>query len=288
LRSIKKYVKDRNNPHSRERQTDRQNRGHNILHPTHIMVTLPFLGDLTPDLSTPNLLLLATYAQATVLSYAVFFPPNPNPAVTNPSDRIGSWILHDFVLYHLSTLGLILTWTPPLLLLLFPELRAAPSALCPDPSHLSERLFTWTPYTATCLGLLIVAALVRLEAFRELGTNFTFRISQPSGLVKTGLYRHVQHPSYPTALVVFLAGMALLGRPDGAFGCWTPPQVVEYLGGWENAVRRFWAGWAVAAACAMAGGWIRVKDEEALLRRTFGKEWEGYHKVTKRFIPGVI
>jgi protein-S-isoprenylcysteine O-methyltransferase Ste14 len=32
----------------------------------------------------------------------------------------------------------------------------------------------------------------------------------------------------------------------------------------------------------------RVRDEEAMLRGKFGREWEGWHRRTKRFIPFVF
>ena len=34
--------------------------------------------------------------------------------------------------------------------------------------------------------------------------------------------------------------------------------------------------------------WERVKDEEAMLKREIGTEWEEYHRRTARFIPGVF
>ena len=33
---------------------------------------------------------------------------------------------------------------------------------------------------------------------------------------------------------------------------------------------------------------IRVRNEEVMLRRTFGTEWEDYHSRTKRLIPGLL
>jgi protein-S-isoprenylcysteine O-methyltransferase Ste14 len=32
----------------------------------------------------------------------------------------------------------------------------------------------------------------------------------------------------------------------------------------------------------------RVRNEEYMLKKTFGTEWEDYHRRTKRFLPGVI
>jgi protein-S-isoprenylcysteine O-methyltransferase Ste14 len=33
---------------------------------------------------------------------------------------------------------------------------------------------------------------------------------------------------------------------------------------------------------------VRVRDEERMLRGSFGKEWEVWHTKTGRFIPGVF
>jgi protein-S-isoprenylcysteine O-methyltransferase Ste14 len=34
--------------------------------------------------------------------------------------------------------------------------------------------------------------------------------------------------------------------------------------------------------------WKRVKEEEMMLKSTFGKEWEVWHAKTKRFVPGLF
>lgn len=32
----------------------------------------------------------------------------------------------------------------------------------------------------------------------------------------------------------------------------------------------------------------RIKDEEVMMRREFGEEWERWHARTKRLVPGVL
>jgi protein-S-isoprenylcysteine O-methyltransferase Ste14 len=32
----------------------------------------------------------------------------------------------------------------------------------------------------------------------------------------------------------------------------------------------------------------RVREEETMLKKTFGNEWEPWHARTKRFVPGVF
>jgi protein-S-isoprenylcysteine O-methyltransferase Ste14 len=33
---------------------------------------------------------------------------------------------------------------------------------------------------------------------------------------------------------------------------------------------------------------VRIRDEEELLKREFGKQWEEYHNRTKIFLPGIM
>lgn len=51
------------------------------------------------------------------------------------------------------------------------------------------------------------------------------------------------------------------------------------------------AGWwlGMAALVATAGAFgavgVRVRDEERMMKRTFGEEWEVWHSRTRRFVP---
>lgn len=167
-----------------------------------------------------------------------------------------------------------------------------PALLCPNPGNLSSELFTWSPYTAAALIAIIAAAPIRLLAFRQLGRNFTFRLARPSSLVTGGLYAYVQHPSYPTNWVVLVGNIALLLRLDGVFGCVLPGWVVRSGMGMGMGNGQGIGVWPVFLGCFVVMVlwivWVRVKDEEAMLKREFGREWEEYHGRTKRFVPGVI
>jgi protein-S-isoprenylcysteine O-methyltransferase Ste14 len=44
----------------------------------------------------------------------------------------------------------------------------------------------------------------------------------------------------------------------------------------------------IMGVLGLFGVGIRVKDEEAMLKREFGREWEEYHRKTKGFIPGIF
>jgi len=132
-----------------------------------------------------------------------------------------------------------------------------------------------------------MAAPIRLLAFRHLGQNFTFRLAKPTGLVKTGLYAYVQHPSYPTNWLIFVSNVALLLRLDGVLGCVLPSRAVRW--GMGSGGVGVWPALLVGlGVLGLYGVWVRVNDEEAMLKREFGREWEEYHRRTARFIPGVF
>ncbi|OJJ68498.1 hypothetical protein ASPBRDRAFT_68061 [Aspergillus brasiliensis CBS 101740] len=155
-------------------------------------------------------------------------------------------------------------------------------AVCPHLAGLAPHLFTWTVTTTFCLLSLTVGALLRLHAFRTLGRNFTFQLSQPDTLVTGGMYRFVQHPSY-TGLWLLAAGyLGLVMRWDGAVACAMDDTVRERLSGWGG-----WVVGVIVAGFGYATG-MRVRDEEGMLRDKFGRAWEEWHVRTARFIPGLI
>ena len=64
-------------------------------------------------------------------------------------------------------------------------------------------------------------------------------------------------------------------------GCWLPRWAVQAKWAWR------------ALACLLGYGVIRmtgkrVREEEVMLKGTFGKEWEDWHARTKRFVPGLF
>jgi protein-S-isoprenylcysteine O-methyltransferase Ste14 len=78
----------------------------------------------------------------------------------------------------------------------------------------------------------------------------------------------------------------LLLRLDGIFGCVLPSRAVRWemgsgFGVWPALL-------VVLGVLGLCGIWVRVKDEEAVLKKEFGREWEEYHRRTMRFIPGVF
>lgn len=159
-------------------------------------------------------------------------------------------------------------------------------SICPNPSSLNPALFTFSPTTILCLaGIILVGAPLRLVAYGGLGKNFTFRLATPDHLVTTGIYRYIQHPSYSGIVVVALANSGLFFRWDGAWGCF-----VSETSSFRRVTEAGIGLWVVLAVTVFALVLIRLRlrDEEEMLKKKFGKEWEEWNAKTARFIPYLI
>lgn len=136
--------------------------------------------------------------------------------------------------------------------------------------------------TASSLAAIFVGGYIRLAAYSGLGRSFTFHLAAPDHLITDGIYHWIQHPSY-LGLVFVTAGCGgLLLRWDATPACWVDGEVLAMLDGWGFSVI---VGALVLniAVCA-----ARVRDEEDMMRGQFGKEWEEWHRETKRFVPGIF
>ncbi|KAK1987795.1 isoprenylcysteine carboxyl methyltransferase [Colletotrichum cereale] len=148
---------------------------------------------------------------------------------------------------------------------------------------LSAALTTWSPSTALPLLLIFAAGIpLRLGPYRSLGKNFTFQLSRPDRLKTTGIYAHLQHPSYTGVVVLVLSNVALLARLDGVLGCWFPPALHRALRAVE------WLLGPAACSVFLFGVWTRVREEERMLKAEFGEKWERWHASTARFIPYLL
>jgi protein-S-isoprenylcysteine O-methyltransferase Ste14 len=182
---------------------------------------------------------------------------------------LASWI---FYLEGFLNAFLILTSNTP---------SGIPAAVCPNIDNLNLSLFTWHPFPVTCLTVLVICGAGRLQAYKDLGASFTFELVAPKHLVKTGLYSYIQHPSYPTGLGALTCAFLLWAHPHGVLGCFLPT--------WASNTNVFPVlFWSVFFGLAAYGVPRRVREEEAMLKREFGKEWIDYNKKTPRFIPFLI
>ncbi|KAK0644082.1 hypothetical protein B0T16DRAFT_293294, partial [Cercophora newfieldiana] len=148
---------------------------------------------------------------------------------------------------------------------------------------LNPRLITWTWTSAVPLfAMLFVGIPLRLTSFSTLGKNFTFGLAEPDQLVTSGIYQYVQHPSYTGLVITVVAHAALTYRIDGGLSCIIPPRWYGFGKRLERFVVPVW----VALVVLMISK--RVPEEEAMMKGTFGQQWEVWHRQTARFIPGVF
>ncbi len=113
---------------------------------------------------------------------------------------------------------------------------------------------------AALMGLTI---LLFVAATRAMGRNWSIvaRTREDHALVTAGPFRFVRHPIY-SALFAFLLAMAVaLGH---------------------------WRGLILGVPLYWIGTWIRIAEEERLLRAQFGAAYDAYAARVKRFVPGVI
>ena len=114
------------------------------------------------------------------------------------------------------------------------------------------------------LGLALYAAGFLLMHWAEvkLGRLYSVQVAIQDGhrLVIDGPYRYVRHPRY-LGIVVFLCGSSLVFR-----------------------------SWLALSLVAISAGVLlwRIRDEEGLLRRHFGPDWEAYARKSWRMVPFVF
>jgi protein-S-isoprenylcysteine O-methyltransferase Ste14 len=112
------------------------------------------------------------------------------------------------------------------------------------------------------VGLLLAGIAIRWLAIFTLGKYFTGTvvIKTDHQLVRSGIYKHLRHPSY-TGLLIGHLGFGL------AFANW-------------YSLRMSTLPYLLAA-------FYRMRVEERALASAFGAEYENYCKISKRLIPGV-
>jgi len=117
---------------------------------------------------------------------------------------------------------------------------------------------------AAAVALLMAAAIALFVwASRTMGRNWSIvaRTRSDHELVTTGPFAHVRHPIYG-AMALLLVALAI---------------------GLGNELRL-----TVALPIYALGTWLRVAEEERLLREAFGERYDAYAIRVKRFLPGLV
>jgi protein-S-isoprenylcysteine O-methyltransferase Ste14 len=159
------------------------------------------------------------------------------------------------------------------------------NALCPNYNFNNKNpsldLFSWNTYTISTFLFLWASLILRIAAYRNLGSSFTFSITKPtSGLKTTGVHRFIRHPSYTGLFGITVGIVMLFLRAGGLIGCFVKKGLVGMI-----VEGLFWV-WAVVIVPMVF--WVRFKEEEAFLAGEFGDEWERYVERTWMFVPGVL
>ncbi|KAH8812716.1 hypothetical protein F5884DRAFT_315615 [Xylogone sp. PMI_703] len=228
--------------------------------------------------------LAAAILASTIGTYIALSPPNPS-VTSEPST--GDFLRRLKLTNRFTTeialapLGLLALHTSALT---FFHPNIPPSILRYGAQNgLKPERITWSAATYVPIALILcVGVPLRLISYASLGKNFTFALKEPDRLTTTGIYHHVQHPSYSGVLVLLVSNAALLVRMDGVLSCWIPPQ-------WNWTFCTIYTALVpIGLSVLTFGTWTRVREEEHMLQAQFGRKWEMWHARTARFIPWVL
>lgn len=128
--------------------------------------------------------------------------------------------------------------------------------------------------------LVIAGSLIRLRCYREMGRQFTFRLTVRDGhkLITTGPYSIVRHPSY-TGGIMSVIGFAILFVGRGSW--WRE-------GGYKGPYGKFCSILVAAAIGWKLKVFTRAGREDHFLRKQFKAEWEDWaRRVPSRYLPGI-
>ncbi|KAF9257554.1 hypothetical protein L218DRAFT_879163, partial [Marasmius fiardii PR-910] len=159
----------------------------------------------------------------------------------------------------------------------------APSILqmyLPFPTRASKPHMSYT--AAFGLLLFVTGGFLRISSFKALGSSFTFNVTQSSPkLVTSGPYSLVRHPSYLGGCLM-TTGLAVYHLSPGT---WLRESGVLQYSAWR-AVVGLWVFFVVVVtnACMV----MRSPEEDRLMKKMFGDEWEEWRKVVRyKVFPGL-
>ncbi|KAH8832787.1 hypothetical protein DL96DRAFT_1704839 [Flagelloscypha sp. PMI_526] len=224
---------------------------------------------------------------ATMVAFGVSTtPPRPPPTSAElVSGKTSMKFLHttfkpvlSFFVYGSYALELFQRNAP----LFQPYLSPALDYVC-SPQDQTRISSSMSLHTIIGLSLTTLGGIGRLACYRALGKMFTFEISlvKDHTLVTSGPYRIVRHPSYTMLLVGMIGYAFFLTSYDGVYvTCIEPHHPRLYYGYVSTYI--FFNG--LTSLAFMKRTW----EEDELLHREFGEQWERWAKVVRyRLIPYV-
>lgn len=221
------------------------------------------------------------------LVYACLRPPHPTAKRTNNplKDTVGqAWNLQLIKVFQHCFFAATV-WQS--LYIIFPSSEQPPGSylIAPRPRQkypLNDVLLSPNAFSFSVLATLCIVALIRIRAFSSLGSDFTFDLRVPSRLNTSGLYAYVQHPSYSAGIVAIAGGAFYFGRCDEIMGTILPDWIMRTQRVWN------WLLPSLATSFIVGGVAFRVREEELMLEKAFGRKWKVWHVNTARFVPGVV
>jgi protein-S-isoprenylcysteine O-methyltransferase Ste14 len=137
--------------------------------------------------------------------------------------------------------------------------------------------------TLSCVAM-IIGGIIRLLCYRSLGTMFRWEVSLQKShkLITSGLYSIVRHPSYTGMLFVSLGYTGLSFAEETIMQeCLFPS-----YGLWIQSVIWFMVFFRLSVVVWLS---IRTIEEDRLLKKEFGVQWDQWAAKTKyRIIPYVL
>jgi protein-S-isoprenylcysteine O-methyltransferase Ste14 len=126
--------------------------------------------------------------------------------------------------------------------------------------------------------LLMSGTFIRMSCYNTLGRLFTFELSirKDHKLITTGPYSIVRHPSY-AGLIFNLVGIAVCYTGKGSWlkECTLNGQLFQALA---------WIWMFYGILCIF----LRMRNEDDMLKKEFGKDWKAWRKaVPCKIFPGV-
>jgi len=166
------------------------------------------------------------------------------------------------------------------------QLSVIPSFICPSGTATRSRIYQphgqLPPALIFACASMIAGGLLRGFCYQSLGNFFRWELSiQPSHkLITTGPYTFLRHPAYTGALLVFVGYTTLIFTR----GTMLQECLIPAGGIWVRFI-----AWFMVSYRAYVVSWLarRTQDEDAMLRRQFGAEWDKWAAKTYKMIPFV-
>ncbi|KAF9258634.1 hypothetical protein L218DRAFT_876687 [Marasmius fiardii PR-910] len=129
----------------------------------------------------------------------------------------------------------------------------------------------------------ILGSVLRVSCYRMFRGRFSFELgpTRNPGLITNGPYGFVRHPSYSA---VWICYVGLLSYHILIPGSWIRESGVLDV----RVAKALVVAWFVSLGAELLLVTMRVGEEDMLMRKQFGKEWDMWReKVRFRLIPGV-